>query len=225
MEKGNGLTTRVLSGMNAIGAASFEDNPRTGNERDNFYEYLRIPAFNTGAIPPRVRAQFTELENYEESGCFIVSGMVKNIKRGEGWARAEIVDETGSAGIFTDEKTLIEPGNIYIFLVADNRIAQYATMDEVVEFKKTTFIDHLYAKGYKDVPPPMVKVIDFKPVTTKAGKKMARMVVANEEKELKSVLVFPQDFMKAYSKCKEGAVVDIEYGRLNDGTEIFRNAS
>jgi hypothetical protein len=31
--------------------------------------------------------------------------------------------------------------------------------------------------------------------------------------------------MKAYSKLKEGRVVDIEYGRLKDGTEIFRNAS
>jgi DNA polymerase-3 subunit alpha len=225
MEKGNGLTVRVLQGLNAIGGASFEDNPRTGNERDNFYEFLRIPAFNTGAIPPRIRAQFTELESYEESGAFIVSGMVKGIKRGEGWARAEIVDETGSAGIFTEEKTLIEPGNIYIFLVANNSVAQYALMQDVVEYKHTSFIDHLYARDYKDVPPPMVKVVSFNPRVTKAGKKMATMVVANEDKDLKSVLVFPNDYVKAYSKCKEGAVVDVEYGRLKDGTEVFKNAS
>jgi DNA polymerase-3 subunit alpha len=62
MEKGNGLTSRVLQGLNAIGGAAFDDNPKTGNERDNFYEYLRIPAFNTGAILPRIRAQFTELD-------------------------------------------------------------------------------------------------------------------------------------------------------------------
>lgn len=225
MEKGNGLTTRVLQGMNSVGAAAFDDNPRTGNERDNFYEYLRIPAFNTGAIPPKIRAQFTDLVDYEESGAFLVSGMVKNIKRGEGWARAEVVDETGSAGIFTEEKTLIEPGNLYIFMVADNRIARYATVQDVVEYKESTFIDFLYADDYKDVPPPMVRVVSFKSRTTKAGKKMANMVVADENKQLKSVLVFPQDFMKAYARCKEGAVVDLSYGNLPDGTEVFRNAT
>jgi hypothetical protein len=31
--------------------------------------------------------------------------------------------------------------------------------------------------------------------------------------------------MKAYTQCKEGRVVDIEYGYMKDGTEIFRNAS
>lgn len=224
-EKNNGLTNRVLQGLNAIGGASFEDNPRTGKERDNFYEFLRIPAFNTGAIPPKIRAQFTDLSDYEEGGCFIVSGMVKNIKRGDGWARAEIVDETGNAGIFTDENTLIEPGIIYVFLVADNRIARFAKIEDVIEYKKSTFIDFLWAKDFADVPPPMVKVVSFKTMKTKAGKNMARAVVADENKNLKSVLVFPGDFLKAYSRLKEGAVVDITYGRLKDGTEIFNNAS
>jgi hypothetical protein len=84
MEKGNGLSTRALQGMNAIGAAAFPDNERTGKERENFYEFLRIPAFNTGAIPPKIRAQFTDLIDYDEAGCYIVSGMVKNVKRGDG---------------------------------------------------------------------------------------------------------------------------------------------
>jgi hypothetical protein len=49
--------------------------------------------------------------------------------------------------------------------------------------------------------------------------------VADEQKNLKSVLVFPGDFLKAYTKCKEGAVVDIEYGKTKDGATVFRNAS
>jgi hypothetical protein len=150
--------------------------------------------------------------------------MVKNIKRGTGWARAEIVDETGSAGIFTDENTLIEPGNLYVFLVADNRIARFATIQDVVEFKESTFIDFLYAKDYEDLTDDMVRVISFKPRTTKAGRKMASAVVAGANKALKSVLIFPNDFMQAYSKLKEGAVVSIDYGHLKDGTEVYRNA-
>jgi hypothetical protein len=163
--------------------------------------------------------------DYEETGCFIVSGMVKSIKRGDGWARAEIVDETGNAGVFTEENTLIEPGNLYVFLVADNRIARFVLIQDVVEYKASTFVDHLWAKDYADVPPPMVKIVSFKTVKTKAGKTMARMVVADENKDLKSVMAFPQDYLSAYSKCKEGAVVDIQYKTLQDGTEVYKNAN
>jgi hypothetical protein len=73
--------------------------------------------------------------------------MVKSIKRGDGWARAEVVDETGSAGIFTDEKTLIEPGNLYVFLVANNSDRPVAPVADVVEYKESTFIDFLVRKG------------------------------------------------------------------------------
>jgi hypothetical protein len=44
----------------------------------------------------------------------------------------------------------------------------------VVEFKESTFIDFLYAKDYEDLTDDMVRVISFKPRTTKAGRKMAR---------------------------------------------------
>ena len=47
MTKGTGFSTRVLQAVNAIGGAAFDDNPRTGHERDNFFEFLNIPAFQT----------------------------------------------------------------------------------------------------------------------------------------------------------------------------------
>ena len=80
-EKNNGLSARTLTGLNAIGASAFEDHPRTGDERANFYEYLRIPAFELKFIPPKVRAQMTDLEDYKDNGAFCVLAMVKGIKR------------------------------------------------------------------------------------------------------------------------------------------------
>lgn len=60
--KGSGLSSRTLQALNAIGGAAFPDNPRTGNERDNFYEYLNIPAFESKDLPPKVKAQFRPLD-------------------------------------------------------------------------------------------------------------------------------------------------------------------
>jgi DNA polymerase-3 subunit alpha len=219
----NGLSTRVLSALNAIGGASFPDNPKTGQERDNFYEYLRIPAFNTRDIPPRVKAQIRPLEDYEETGCFVIMGMVTEIKRGTGWARVKFVDETGTTGVFTTENTPIETGQMYVVLVADNRIARYATMEQMADKANSSFVSYLYASDFPDLTDNFVKVVSFKSHVTKAGKKMAYIVVADGDKNLSHILAFPQQFMKAYSKCREGATVSIDVKHTEDGTAFIDN--
>jgi DNA polymerase-3 subunit alpha len=222
MEKGNGLSTRVLAALNAVGAATFPDNPKRGDERNNFYEYLNIPAFENPDIPPGVKAQFRPLEDFEETGCFAVLGMVKGIKRGTGWSRIEVVDETGTAGIFHTENTPIEPGAMYAMLVADNRVARYVTVDELTRGSNNTFVKHLFTKSYKDVTEGFYRVISFQSHKTKAGKNMAYLVLSDGEKNLTRVLAFPQMFHKAYGSCKEGSTVEAEFGNTEDGTVFLR---
>lgn len=222
MEKGNGLSTRVLQALNAVGAATFPDNPKRGDERNNFYEYLNIPAFETPDIPPGVKAQFRPLEEFEESGCFAVMGMVKGIKRGTGWSRIEVVDETGTAGIFHTESTPIEPGSMYAMLVADNRVARYVTVDELTRGSANTFVRHLFTKSYRDLTDGFYKVVAFQSHKTKAGKNMAYLVLSDAEKNLTRVLAFPQMFHKAYGFCKEGFTIEAEFGQTEDGTVFLR---
>jgi DNA polymerase-3 subunit alpha len=222
MEKGNGLSTRVLSALNSVGAATFPDNPKRGDERNNFYEYLNIPAFETPDIPPGVKAQFRPLEDFEETGCFAVLGMVKGIKRGTGWSRIEVVDETGTAGIFHTENTPIEPGSMYVMLVADNRVARYVTVDELTRGSNNTFVRHLFTKSYKDLTEGFYRVVSFQSHKTKAGKNMAYLVLSDAEKNLTRVLAFPQMFHKAYGFCKEGSTVEAEFGNTEDGTVFLR---
>lgn len=217
-EKGSGLNSRVLQACNAIGAAAFEDNPRRGNERHNFYEYLNIPAFETKEIPPKVRAQFRQLDEFEETGCFVVLGMVKKIKRGTGWSRIELVDESGTAGIFHIENTPIEPGQMYAILVADNRVARYVPSVEIVPGSTNTFVQWLFSDGDKSLGDDMYEVVAFQSHTTKAKKKMAYIVFADSEKEMVRALAFPQNFHKAYSRCQEGQVVGVRFGQTDDGT-------
>lgn len=219
-EKGSGINSRMLSAMNAVGAAVFEDNPKRGNERDNFYEYLQIPAFEVKDLEPIVKYKFRPLDEYGENEVFPVLAMVRGIKRGEGWARVEVLDETGGAGIFADENTLLETGQMYAMLVANNRIARFMTMDELNEKVHTEFSRYLY-----DEVPEMqegeYRIISFKPYTTKAGKKMAHMVTMDHTGQLDFVMAFPMMYREAYVKCPEGKVVRLEIKETSEGGSLF----
>jgi len=221
--KGSGLSSRTLQALNAIGGAAFDDNPRTGNERDNFFEYLNIPAFQTKDISPKMKAQFRPLIDFAEDETFVSMGMVRGIKTGPGWARVEIVDESGSCGVFTSEHHAIESGNMYVFLIANNRISRYISVQDLAEDQGGTFQEFLEATSFPDVPEGLLRVVSFNSRTTKAGKRMADVVFTDEHKELTSALVFPMQFMKAYTKCREGAVVDVHLKETQDGALFVDN--
>jgi len=169
-KKGSGINSRAISALNAIGGAAFDDNPRQGNEKENYYEYLGIPTFNID-LPPRIKAQARPIEEFDELGSFVMFGMVKNIKRGTGWARIELVDETGSIGLFHHEQTQIETGQMYFILVGDNRIARYIKVSDIGPDSKDLFVDYLYRKQY-DLADNEYIVVNFTPYKTKAGKMM-----------------------------------------------------
>lgn len=216
-EKGSGLGIGVLSSLNAIGGATFADNPKTGRERDNFYEYLKIPAFEVKGMEPRIRLKFRDLDEFAEKGAFPVLGMVRKIMRGPGWARVEIVDETGNAGIFAGDQIPLESGQMYGILVSDNRIAKYMTMDELDEGVNSSFYKWLKEKE-PSVPEGCHRVISFKSHKTKAGKRMAYTVLQDEFGTLSSVLIFPQMFMAGYTKAIEGAIIRVALKETDDGT-------
>jgi DNA polymerase III subunit alpha len=217
-EKGNGLNVRVLNSMNAIGAATFPDNPKRGDERHFFYEYLNIPAFEIPDMPDGVRAQFTPLSNFREDATSIIMGMVKNVKRGKGWSRIEVVDESGEASFFHKEDTLIAPGNMYAMLIANKRLARYVEIGDFVRESQSTFVRFVYTKSFNRLTEGFYYVLSNQPRKTKAGKHMADLVLADSEKNLYPVLVFPGMFHKAYGYCKEGGVVEATLKQTQDGT-------
>jgi DNA polymerase-3 subunit alpha len=223
-EKGSGLNTRVLASLNKVGGAAFHDNPRRGNERDHFFEYLNIPAFPSADLHPRVKAQFRPLDEYSEDEAFVIMGMVRKIKTGAGWARVEVVDESGTAGIFADESTEIETGMMYAILVSGNRVAKYASVEQLLNDEGGDFQEFLEATRFPDVPEGMYKVIAFQKRLTKAGKMMGTVVLADEHKRLTTALVFPgKDFNKFYVKMRDGAVVDVKLKETKDGSVFVEN--
>ena len=219
--KGNGVNSRALHAMNAIGALTFPDNPADSEKvKENLYEYLNLPEFNT-SIPQHYYAYLNDVEEFEEKGAFILMGMVKSIKRGTGWSRVEVLDKTGSAGIFDDEQTTIEAGRTYILLVSDNRIVSAVPADEVKD-SKDALVKFL---NYKMLPYKEGEhfVVSFKPRMTKAGKKMASLTLADAGRELHSVTVFPTAFAKAYMSIEQGNVYNFKFGKTKDGTVIMED--
>jgi DNA polymerase-3 subunit alpha len=221
MQKGTGVNTRSLQALRVIGAATFEDNQRKEDEiRENLYEYLNLPEFNI-TVPSHYYAFINDVEEFEEKGSFVLMGMVKTIKRGKGWSRIEILDKTGSVGIFDEEQTAIETGKTYLLLASDNRIVSAVPADEIrnSESALVKFLNYRMLP-YKD---DEMFVVSFRPRITKAGKKMATLTVADSSRDLHSVLVFPTTFAKAYMKIQEGNAYTFSFGKTKDGTVILED--
>jgi DNA polymerase-3 subunit alpha len=221
-QKKSGINSRAISALNLIGGASFDDNPLTGKESESYYEYLGIPKFDTRGITPYIKSQVTPLEDFLEQGTFVLCAMVKSIKKGKGWSRVELVDDTGSIGIFHQENTQIETGNMYFFLVGDNRIHRYVTIEDVVNRKPDPFIDYLYADEILSGSGEYY-VVDFTHYKTKANKMMAHVILSDDKKEMTRAIVFPAMYTKALGKMKAGGISDVQLGKLDDGTITVRN--
>jgi DNA polymerase-3 subunit alpha len=220
--KGSGVNSRALNSMRMIGAATFEDQPRNDNEiKENLYEYLGLPEFNM-SVPPHYHAFITPVEDFEEKGSYILLGMVKEVKRGKGWSRVELLDKTGSTGIFDAEDSTIEPGRTYMILASDNRIMEAIPSEDIKGSKSAT----VKLLNYKQLPfaGDELYVVAFKPRVTKTtGKKMASLVVADASRDLMSVIVFPTQFAKAYMKLEEGKAYSLELGKAKDGGTVFND--
>ena len=213
-EKSSGINTRMIDSLNMVGAAAFKDNPLRGDESDYFYEYLNIPKFKTGSISPHMRSQITSCEDFDTKGCAIYLALVKEIKRGKGWSRVDFIDETGTMGVFHNEHTTIEPGQMYLILVADNKILRFIPIDEISKRFDDPVVRYLNAETI-NIESDKHIVMAFYSMTARSGKKYAHCVLSDNQKNLKKILVFNKEYPKGLGYLKNGAVVKVSLDKTD----------
>lgn len=214
--KGSGINSRAIDALNRVGAASFDDNPRTGNERDSFFEYLNIPAFDSSDVPLHIKEQFRDLDEFTEDETFVVMAMVRNITVGKGWARVDMVDESATAGAFTDPSTPIEKGKMYVMLIANNRVARYITTDELNNGEGGAFAKYL-EKDRLELADGEYRCISFNTRKTKAGGKMANAVFTDADKNLTAAMVFNNTIEKVMMPCITAGKIRPVFAETRDG--------
>lgn len=202
--KGSGINSRAIDAMNKIGAAAFDDHPRTGSERENFYEYLSIPAFESKDLPAHVKLQFRNVSEYTEDEAFVVCAMVYNIKVGPGWGLVEFVDESGSGGAFASSNIPLEKGKMYVLLIANNRIARYITTDDIINGEGGAFGKYL-DKTVLNLKEDEYRCISYNERTSKAGNKMADAVFTDRDKNLIPCMIFSSVLDRARMTCVTAA--------------------
>jgi hypothetical protein len=130
------------------------------------------------------------------------------------------LDNTGSIGIFDDEETKIEAGRTYIILVGSNRIMEAIPVEEIPK-SQSSLVRFL---NYKQLPYGQDEyfVLAFKSRVTKAGKRMASLCVANSDRNLLSMIVFPSNFAMAFTKLEEGKAFKINYNKTKEEDLVFQ---
>lgn len=219
--KGNGVNKAMLGSLNKIGGAALPGNPLRGDERDNFFEYLNIPAFQTKQVSPKMKVNLETLDEYDPNATFFSLVMVRKVTTKADWARLSLVDETGTVEVFIDPNNAVESGQMYVVLISRNSIIRYISVAELMDNTGGEFQEFLEATNLPEIPDEMFKVVGFKKRKTKKGDDMADMVLSDNQKNLYHVLVFPRQFMKAYTKCRPGAVVDAVVRETKDGDALF----
>jgi DNA polymerase-3 subunit alpha len=225
LTKGSGLNTRVLQALNTFGGAAFEDNPRPEDYKDHLYEYLGIPAFDSKLITNRMKQEMRALEDYTDDETFFAMGMVKNVKRGEGWARVDMIDGTASAGAFTDQHTNIAKGQMYIFLISNNRITKAISLAGELDESEEVILDYLRRPTLDDIPDGMHKVLAARKWVSKAGNNTANLVVCDREKNLFSLMCYSKNFDKVRMFARLGSIRKFMVSRKKDGAVVIEDIS
>lgn len=216
-KKGSGMNKRMLETMNLVGAARFPDNPKTGNEADNYYEVLKIPSFAQMKLDPKVEFQLVETDEFSEDGVYMMRGLVRNIIRKDHWARVDLLDEMGSIGVFCDPESKLESGRMYLFLIANNSVARAIDLDRVEPGTNNPFIKFLYGES-PELNEGEYYTLAFTERKTKAGKMMATIVAVDHLGMTHAILAWPSDFDLAKGSCAVGMTWKLPIGEKDDDT-------
>lgn len=220
--KGSGVNVRSLGALNNIGACLFDDNPTTmARIKANLYEFLNLPEMSA-RVPDHWPAFLSTTQDVDETGAYIILGIVTEVAKKPTWARATFMDKHGAASVFCSPDTTIEKGHAYVLLIGNNRIVDFVPFDLTTQFSESPIVEFLNHEG-KLCEDDELFVIDFSSRWTKKRERMATVIVANSARELDSMIVFPSNYSQAFIRLQPGRAKKIEWSEGRGGEMIYRS--
>lgn len=214
--KYSGMNKRMLSCLDSVGAATFKDNPKRGDERSHYYEILQIPEFSHIPLDPYVKVKMDDIEDFTETGTFVFFARIREIKRGNGWTRVNLLDGTGSISVFSGGDDDFIEGEMYCVLVSGNRIMSYASTQEVNDKIDTALVKYLW-DDMPEIPEDSYYTLAFSDYITKAGDKMAYLTTFDGN-ETRYTILFNKNYQVGKVKAGAGKVFRARMNNLKDGS-------
>jgi len=219
--KGSGVNVRSLGAMNCIGALLFDDNRTTVQAiKENLYEYLNLPEMSAN-VPDHWPAFMSTSQDFDETGAFIMMGIVTDVTKKPTWGRITFMDKHGACSVFCSPDTTIEKGKAYVFLIGSNRIMESVKFDETTQFSDNGIIRFLNSTD-KLCEDDQLFVLSFQSRRTKKNERMATVIVSNSARELDSMVVFPSNYSNAFVRMEAGAVRRVNWSKGRDGGMIYQ---
>ena len=219
--KGSGVNVRSLGALNGIGALLFDDNPTTMQKiKSNLYEFLNLPEMSA-RIPDHWPAHLSTTQDIDETGAYIILGIVTDVAKKPTWGRVTFMDKFGAAAVFCSPDTTIEKGRAYVMLIGGNRVIDFVPFDVTTQFSDSPIVEFLNHEG-KLCEDDELFVIDFQSRWTKKRERMATVIVSDSARELDSMVVFPSTYSQAYVRLEPGRARKINWGNLSDGSKVYR---
>lgn len=227
--KYSGINSRAIDALNKVGAAAFKDNRRTGDEEDNLYEYMGIPKFDSVRLPSIAEEVVTPIVDYTEGqGVHIIGARVAKVQKkkskrtGRPYIKIDLMDDTGTMSIFHGGGELPVEGEFYYMLIAGSNIMDMVTAKEMRKAVKKGIIESPVAR-YMLTPASRlidgrgVYVVKLKTRKTKKQDLMANLIVADSDRQLHDLVVFPGVYRKTKKVIREDARLICQAKKLDDG--------
>ena len=219
MEKGSGLTSRVLQSLNKVGAANFSDHSVDQQEaKKNYYEYLGIAILDDSAITQDMKKRLTPISETDGKDVFMITGIVQDIVSKNGWTRIDVTaGSDGKIGFFADANHGLEKGKKYVFLVAKNSLIDSVDLNDF----DTSHPLMKYLRGEMSADN---WTVGAKVRKTKTGKNLGTLVFTHKG-VLRSCLIFDSNLSNARTHCKRGKRVRLAVNTTKDGTLFLEGAA
>lgn len=227
--------SRVRESLVAVDALrEVSEAPRHPEPEINYQKYLNYPLILEGVNT--LGLEFTPIEEIEEEddgSFYLISGVVKAIKRTDKYVRIEIEDMTGSITSFGAMSNDLSEGEVVVALIGDKTMVGYARAqglkERITNGHSDEFESFLMGEIFKEVeqlrnygigklgdPKALVVPLQVREVTTKKGDQMAFAYVTDGE-IITKVTIFPSTWEDIKDSLFDWVPVAVKIDRLRDG--------